>query len=107
MPWVASPIPTITASRRLAFSGAISAIDVALWDIKGKQLGVPVYELLGGAMRDKARLYPHCKGRTVEKLVARAKHLAAEGYTAIGYLNPLLEEGVEGGVVGLIGVILV
>lgn len=78
-----------------AISGAISAIDVALWDIKGKHLGVPIYELLGGAMRDKARLYAHCKGRTVEKLVKRAKELVAEGYTALGYLNPLLEEGVE------------
>lgn len=78
-----------------AISGAISAIDVALWDIKGKHLGVPVYELLGGAMRDKVRLYAHCKGRTVETLVERAKKLVADGYTALGYLNPLLEEGIE------------
>src|ERR1700693_1139262 len=42
-----------------AITGAISAIDIALWDIKGKQLGVPVYELLGGAIRSKARLYAH------------------------------------------------
>jgi len=37
--------------------GAMSAIDEALWDIKGKALGVPVYELLGGKMRDKVRVY--------------------------------------------------
>ncbi len=36
---------------------AISAIDIALWDIKGKALGVPVYELLGGKTRDKVRVY--------------------------------------------------
>jgi galactonate dehydratase len=78
-----------------AISGAISGIDVALWDIKGKQLGVPVYELLGGSMRHKARLYPHCKGRTVEGLVKRAKDLVAQGFTAVGYMNPLLEEGVQ------------
>jgi galactonate dehydratase len=78
-----------------AISGAISAIDVALWDIKGKELGVPVYELLGGSMRDKVRLYAHCKGRTVEGLVARATELVAKGFTALGYLNPMLEEGVQ------------
>ncbi|MEM7033769.1 MAG: mandelate racemase/muconate lactonizing enzyme family protein, partial [Chloroflexota bacterium] len=38
---------------------AISAIDIALWDIKGKALGVPVYELLGGLVRDKVVCYPH------------------------------------------------
>ncbi|MCJ2049976.1 mandelate racemase/muconate lactonizing enzyme family protein [Methylobacterium sp. J-070] len=78
-----------------AISGAISAIDVALWDIKGKQLGVPIYELLGGAMRDTVRLYGHCKGRTVDGLVARARDLVAKGFSAVGYMNPLLEEGVK------------
>ncbi|MBC7317422.1 MAG: hypothetical protein H5T70_13445, partial [Chloroflexi bacterium] len=37
--------------------GAMSAIDMALWDIKGKALGVPVYELLGGKVNDKLRVY--------------------------------------------------
>jgi galactonate dehydratase len=76
-----------------AISGAISAIDVALWDIKGKSLGVPIYELLGGAMRNKARLYSHCKGRTADKLVERAKRMKEEGFTALGCMNPFLEEG--------------
>ncbi len=40
-------------------SAAISAIDIALWDIKGKALGVPVYDLLGGKVRDKVVIYPH------------------------------------------------
>ena len=40
-------------------SSAISAIDIALWDIKGKALGVPIYELLGGRVRDKVVCYPH------------------------------------------------
>jgi len=78
-----------------AITGAVSAIDVALWDIKGKMLGVPIYEMLGGAMRRKARLYSHCKGRTSDKLVARAQRLKAEGFNALGYMNPFLEEGVE------------
>ena len=40
----------------------ISGVDVALWDIKGKALGIPVYELLGGLYRNKIRLYPHLRG---------------------------------------------
>ena len=76
-------------------NGAISAIDIALWDITGKWLGVPIYQLLGGKVRDKARVYAHCKGRTGDKLVARATHLKAEGYTALGCMNPFLDEGFD------------
>jgi galactonate dehydratase len=75
-----------------AISGAVSAIDIALWDIKGKSFGVPVYELLGGRMRHKARIYGHVKGRTIETLLGEAKRLKAEGFTALGHLNPLLDE---------------
>ncbi len=75
-----------------AINGAVSAIDIALWDIKGKHLGVPVYELLGGKMRTKARLYGHVKGRTRESLIEEAVRLKNEGFTAIGHLNPLLDE---------------
>ena len=75
-----------------AITGAVSAIDIALWDIKGKYFNVPVYELLGGRMRHKARLYGHVKGRTIEKLVEEAVRLKAAGFTALGHLNPLLDE---------------
>ena len=54
---------------------------------------MPVYELLGGRMRDKVRVYGHCKGKDADKVVARAKLLVSQGYTAVGYLNPFLEEG--------------
>src|SRR5438128_10992273 len=40
-------------------TSALSGIDQALWDIKGKALGVPVYELLGGPTRDRVRVYAH------------------------------------------------
>ena len=56
--------------------GALSAIDDALWDIKGKALGVPVYELLGGKYRDRIRVYGHAS--TPEQ----AEMLIAQGYTA-------------------------
>jgi len=78
-----------------AINGAVAAIDIALWDIKGKSLGVPVYELLGGKMRNKARLYGHVKGRTIEKLVEESKRLKAQGFNALGHLNPMLDEDEE------------
>ena len=49
------------------YSCAISAIDIALWDIKGKAVGMPVYKLLGGPVRDKVVCYPHCQGPTTEE----------------------------------------
>jgi galactonate dehydratase len=76
-----------------AITGAVSALDIALWDIKGKAFNVPVYELLGGRMRHKARLYGHVKGRTIDTLVAEAVRLKEAGFTALGHLNPLLDEG--------------
>jgi len=75
-----------------AITGAVSAIDIALWDIKGKHFNVPVYELLGGRMRHKARLYGHVKGRSIGKLVEEALRLKEAGFTALGHLNPLLDE---------------
>jgi galactonate dehydratase len=75
-----------------AINGAISAIDIALWDIKGKLHNVPVYELLGGKMRAKARVYGHVKGRTRESLIEEAVRLKTLGFTALGHLNPLLDE---------------
>lgn len=75
-----------------AINGAVSAIDIALWDIKGKALGVPVYELLGGKFRHKTRVYAWVKGRSTEELVEQSLRRKAEGFTAIGHLNPLLDE---------------
>jgi len=78
-----------------AISGAISAIDIALWDIKGKVHGVPIYELLGGAVRSKARLYAHVKGKTIGKLIDLASNLQERGFTAFGHLNPFLDEDIN------------
>lgn len=78
--------------RGAAIMGAISAIDIALWDIKGKSFGVPVYELLGGKTRDKARVYYHVKGPTVGAQVEKCIEAKERGYTAVGHLNPFLDE---------------
>ena len=61
---------------------AISAIDIALWDIKGKALGVPVYELLGGKCRDKVRTYPAVFKFTPEEMAAECLKVKEQGFTA-------------------------
>ena len=62
---------------------AISGIDQALWDIKGKALGAPVYDLLGGAVRDKIRVYAWIGGDRPGDVAAEAKAKQEQGYTAI------------------------
>ena len=57
-------------------TSALSGIDQALWDIKGKALGVPVYELLGGPMRDRVRVYAHASRPD------QMKTLQGQGFTA-------------------------
>jgi galactonate dehydratase len=61
-------------------TSAISAIDIALWDIKGKALGVPIYDLLGGLVRDKVVCYPHNGGRDIQSLVESCLKTKAEGW---------------------------
>lgn len=61
-------------------SAAVSAVDIALWDIKGKALNVPVYELLGGRTRDKVACYPHNGGGSIEKLVESCRKTHEEGW---------------------------
>ena len=81
--------------RGAAINGALSAIDIALWDIAGKHFGVPVYQLLGGKTRDKARVYYHVFGDTKEKLIQGIKDAKAQGFTAVGHLTPFLDEDRE------------
>ena len=72
---------------------AISGIEHALWDIKGKALGVPVYELIGGRCRDKVRVYQGVGGRTPKELAENAVSLVERyGYTGLK-TSPWPQEG--------------
>lgn len=61
---------------------ALSGIEMALWDIKGKASGLPVYMLLGGKVRDRVRVYHGVQGSTPEELAENARDLLSQGYTA-------------------------
>jgi galactonate dehydratase len=78
--------------RGAAIMGALSAIDIALWDVAGKFYNAPVYNLLGGKCRDKARVYYHVGGTTIEEMVANLKEAKTKGFTAVGHLSPFLDE---------------
>ena len=69
-------------------AAAISAIDIALWDIKAKSLGVPVYELLGGLVRDRVACYPHVADNAVDVMVDDCKKLASEGWQFVRFNLP-------------------
>jgi len=78
-------------------SAAISAIDIALWDIKGKALGVPICDLLGGRVRDKVVCYPHNVGHgtDVQALVESCQQSVAEGWKFVRWGLPQEESILE------------
>ena len=69
-------------SRGGHYMMALSAVDNVLWDIRGKQFGAPVYQLLGGPTRKEVPVYGSCLGFTVEKgkAGAKAKQLYGQGF---------------------------
>jgi galactonate dehydratase len=82
--------------RRYLFDGALagnvvtalSGIDIALLDLAGRALGVPVYQLLGGRYRDRVRIYADCGGgreRTPESAAEKAKWVVEQGFTAVKF----------------------
>src|SRR5918993_3768897 len=62
---------------------AIAAVDTALWDIKGKALNAPVYQLLGGASREAVMVYGHASGATIDETVIAAARYVERGYKAV------------------------
>src|ERR687888_266268 len=70
---------------------AIAAVDMALWDIKAKIAGLPLYQLLGGASRSGVLVYGHANGQTIEDTIA-----AARDYVALGYKAVRLQCGIPG-----------
>lgn len=71
--------------RGSALSGAVSAIDIALWDLKGQQLQVPIWELLGGRCRERIRLHLLMGGETPQQLATNARQAVRAGFTALKF----------------------
>ena len=69
----------------------LSGIDIALWDIKGKVMGRPVYELFGGPVWDDVPLYTHVSGGDPARAAQEARDRVAEGYTALK-TDPFMHE---------------
>lgn len=77
-----------TISRHAHFMGstlsaALSAIDIALWDILGKSVDLPVYQLLGGKCRDKVAVFANIGGSSYETVQESTKKAVADGYTTL------------------------
>jgi galactonate dehydratase len=77
-----------TVSRDTHFQGAVlsaalSSIDIALWDILGKSLGKPVYQLLGGKLRDKVKVFGNVGGATLDERAKQAATFVEEGYVSL------------------------
>ena len=77
-------------TRNLHFRGsitqaAISGIDIALWDLKGKYFNVPCYELLGGKVRDKIKIYVNARGKNGDEIAEAAGKLKDSGFKSIRF----------------------
>src|SRR5262245_36318256 len=62
---------------------ALSGLDIALWDIKGRKLGAPIWQLIGGKMRDQIKAYVWLGGRNTGEVFENAMVLKQEGFTTV------------------------
>ena len=77
------------------FTDALAAVDIALWDLAGKQAGCPVWELLGGRRRERIPAYASGLPRaTLAERVALAQELVAQGFRGIKFAAAIAHEGV-------------
>lgn len=82
--WQKMYVRSIHWGRKGVIIPIISGLDIALWDIMGKCLGKPVYELLGGMYRDKVRVYASAgMARPIDEIVKEAQGFVAQGFTAV------------------------
>jgi len=81
-------------------TAAIAAIDMALWDIKGKVAGLPVYQLLGGKSRTAVTVYAHANGENIEGTLDEAEKLIKQGFKAIRLQSAIPDLAVTYGVLG-------
>src|SRR5439155_16772426 len=77
--WQSSYVSSYWRNGPVLFN-AMSGVDMALWDIKGKRAGMPVYELLGGKCRFAADLYAHVRGRDDKEVEDGVRQAMARGY---------------------------
>src|SRR5947209_1747453 len=80
--WQSSYVSSYWRNGPVLFN-AMSGVDMALWDIKGKRANMPVYQLLGGKCRFAAALYAHTSGRDVQEVENNARQAMAKGYRHI------------------------
>jgi len=86
--------------RGAVLGAAIGAVDIALWDIAAQDLGVPIHALLGGRVRDRARVYAHIWGSSLDELSGGIRAAIARGHTAVGHLSPFRDADVAAPVSG-------